>query len=145
MAEARPRPFLDTNVLFSALVNPAGIPGRIVQAHINGDIVIVVSPQVLEELAAAVLRKLLHAAGRLHTNLMLWPPEVCAMPGQTEVDEVRRVVNGADAPILAAAIMASADCLVTGDRGFAAEAEAFGRLEVLTPAAFLARLGTSYT
>jgi predicted nucleic acid-binding protein len=52
MASRKPRPFVDTNVLFAALYSSLGPPAAIVSQHSQGDITMVVSQQVLEELVA---------------------------------------------------------------------------------------------
>jgi len=51
------RAVLDPNVLVSALLNPTGAPGRLVaQAHVAG-FELIVSPRLLGELEAVLVRK----------------------------------------------------------------------------------------
>src|SRR3972149_7574041 len=102
----RPRVFLDTNVIFSALRSPAGPPAEILQLHILGRIAVVVSSQVLDELARTIAAKLPAKMGALQTLLLSSPPEVVADPPQDEVDRWARLVNPVDAPIIAAAAAA---------------------------------------
>jgi len=118
----RPRVFLDTNVIFSAFRSAAGPPAEILRLHIDGRIEIVVSSQVLEELARAITAKLPAKIDALRRLLLSAPPEVVADPPQSEVDRWARLVNPVDAPIIAAAPAAEVDYFVTGDRDFLASA-----------------------
>jgi predicted nucleic acid-binding protein len=43
MAKAKPRPFVDTNVLFSGLYSPSGAPATILERHVRGDLTMVIS------------------------------------------------------------------------------------------------------
>jgi predicted nucleic acid-binding protein len=56
--EPKPRVFLDSNVIFSGLYSPKGAPGIIPEHFIKGDISVVVSQQVLEEIIRTVKEKL---------------------------------------------------------------------------------------
>lgn len=47
---------LDTNVWISAVINPYGTPSRVVAAVLSGQIVPVVSQQLLDELIAVLIR-----------------------------------------------------------------------------------------
>ena len=58
-AADRPRVFLDTNVLVSALYSAGGPPGAILRLHVDERITIVVSQLVMDELIRAI---------RLHLN-----------------------------------------------------------------------------
>ena len=118
----RPRVFLDTNVIVSALHSPTGPPGEILRAHIEGKIAGVVSQQVLEELARTVAAKLPAAVPALQTLLLSAPPEVVPDPPRTAVRHWARLVELSDAPILAAAAEAEIDYFVTGDGGILAKA-----------------------
>lgn len=143
MAEASPRPFLDTNVLYSGLYSPAGPPAQILAAHSRGQIIIVVSPQVLEELVLTIQRKAPALLPLLHDLLTPTPPEVCPTPTGEEVEAAADCVNASDAPILAAARKSRADCLVTGDRTFAREAAPCAGLPIFTPRHYLQSLPPS--
>ena len=107
--------FLDTNVLFSGLYSEGGPPGQILDLYIRGEITVVVSRQVLQELIHTLREKLpgsLDALGQLLTSV---PPEVVADPPWENAVKARCVINAEDAPILAAAIMASPGVFVTGN------------------------------
>ena len=53
-AADRPRVFLDTNVLVSALYSAGGPPAAILRLHVEDRITIVVSQLVVEELIRAI-------------------------------------------------------------------------------------------
>lgn len=57
MARGRPRPFLDTNVIVSGLYTPNGHAAAILDQHVQGRLVIVISRQVLEELSKTLTTK----------------------------------------------------------------------------------------
>lgn len=140
--QIRPRVFLDSNVLFSALYSPGGAPDAILTMFGEGRIRVVVSRQVLEEAVRAVQEKLpkaLHTLSRLLMNIHL---EVVEDPSLSEFTRWAAVIHRGDAPILAAAVAAQVDYLVTGDNHFfqnPAIVEKTG-LQIVTPAQFLACL-----
>jgi len=135
----KPRIFLDTNVIFSALYSPTGPPADILRLHIDGKIRIVVSPQVLEELARAITAKLPAAASAVQALLLNAPPEVVPDPSPGDVKRWTRLVNPVDAPIIAAAVQTGADYLITGDAGFLAKASEIEKrgITVLSPRQFI--------
>jgi len=117
-AEYKPRIFLDTNVLFSGLYSSRGVPATILEEFIKGDIEIVISQQVLEELVNTIKEKLPEALPALETLLMNMPPEVVADPEPGDILPWRGKLSLGDASILAAAIKVKPDYFVTGDRHF---------------------------
>ena len=140
-AADRPRVFLDTNVLVSALYSAAGPPAAILRLHVDERITIVVSQLVVEELVRAIHRKLPDALPLLRELLLNTPPEVVPDPSADEIQRLAPGVNRSDAPVLAAAVNAGADYLASGDATFLREAR---RLEVtvalVTPRELLGRL-----
>lgn len=140
-AADRPRVFLDTNVLVSALYSAGGPPGAILRLHVDERITIVVSQLVVDELIRAIHRKLPDALPHLREFLLNTPPEVVPDPTAEEIQTFARSVNRSDAPVLTAAVNAGADYLVSGDVAFLREAR---RLEtgvaLLTPRELLSRL-----
>jgi putative PIN family toxin of toxin-antitoxin system len=140
-AADRPRVFLDTNVLVSGLYSQSGPPAEILRLHAHGRIRIILSRQVLEELVATMEAKLPAALPALRTFLVNAPPEVVPDPSADEIQRFAPHVNRSDAPLLAAAVMASVDYFATGDSAFLREAR---RLEtsvaLVTPRELLGRL-----
>jgi putative PIN family toxin of toxin-antitoxin system len=115
---ARPRVFLDSNVLFSGLHSPNGAPGLILRRFAEGKVAVVVSQLVLEEVVRTIKAKLPEALPALHRFLLNAPLEVVENPSSEETAKWAQMTNAEDAPILAAAVAAQVDYLVTGDQHF---------------------------
>ena len=140
-AADRPRVFLDTNALLSALYSASGPPGAILRLHVDERITIVVSQLVLEELIRAIQRKLPAALPHFRELLLNAPPEIVPDPTAEEIQEFARGVNRSDAPLLAAAVMAGVDYLATGDSAFLREARRLKTsVALVTPRELLGRL-----
>ncbi len=117
----RPRLFLDANVLFSACVTPTGRAAaliRLAQAHLCE---LLSSPHAVEETRRNLMIRYPGSEARLASVL-----RVVSLVPEAPVGLVRWArdleLPDQDAPILAAAVHAGADALVTGDRTH------FGRL-----------------
>ncbi|HLE02195.1 MAG TPA: putative toxin-antitoxin system toxin component, PIN family [Dehalococcoidia bacterium] len=139
MGSRRPRVFLDANVFFSGIAFPKGPPGRILELYAAGEIEVVISRQVLEEVARTIQAKAPRALGPFQRLVAAMPPEVEPDPTTEEVARWAQVINPADTPILAAAVRAQPDYLVTGDQHFLdnpAVAEA-SSLRVVSPGEFI--------
>jgi putative PIN family toxin of toxin-antitoxin system len=141
MASPEERPFLDTNVLFSGLSGSNLPPAVILDRHIEGEIVIVVSRFVLDELEGVIRRKRPAILGKLATFLADTPPDLVVDPTRVEVLVAERCINAKDAPILAAAIKGGASCIVSGNtRHFTPDVAECAGIAIFAPAAYLATL-----
>ncbi len=138
------RVFLDTNVLFSGLCSGQGPPGKILDLYLRGEIFLVVSRQVLQELVGTINTKLPAAMPVLERLLTGFPPQVVADPAAEDVARAARFMNVADARILAAAIQAEPDVFVTGDAHFLDDpiAPIASGIPIMTPAQFIDYLGS---
>ncbi len=135
------RLFLDANVLFTAAHKPEGRSAALVALARRSFCSLHTSPHVLEEARRNLRLKLPQGADALEKLL-----KTIAIEGEASSPLVRWALEQGlplkDAPVLAAAVVARADLLVTGDR------KHFGDLygatlrgvEVVTPAEALARL-----
>jgi putative PIN family toxin of toxin-antitoxin system len=135
----RPRIFLDSNVLFSALYSSSGAPHAILSHIINGRLKLVISEQVLEEIVRTIKGKLPEALADLRKLLVSSPLEITEDRGLEAVAPWAEIVDIGDAGILAAAVEAQPDYLITGDRHFFKNpgiADKSG-LKIITPAQFL--------
>lgn len=109
------RLFLDANVLFSATHNPEGNARALFRLEARGDMTLVASSYAVEEAVRNITLKFPACAAELASLLerLVLAPE----PSSTLVSEAAAAgLPEKDAPILAAAIAAHADILVTGDR-----------------------------
>lgn len=136
---ARARIFLDANVIFSGLYSPAGPCAAILRAHITGAVHVVVSRQVLDEVIRTLKRKQSTLLGRFYVVLEQFPFEVQPDPLPGAVDRLAVLISPPDAPILAAAVAAGVDALVTGStRHYTAAVAAGSGVRIVTPAQFVA-------
>lgn len=135
----RPRIFLDSNVIFSGIYSSEGAPGIILEHFVEGRLRVVISQQVLEEVVRTVKERLPQALPALRRLLVSIPPEIRNDPSPEEVARWAEVIHIEDASILAAAVGAQPDYLVTGDKHFFENLgiEEKSGLNVVTPAQFL--------
>ena len=143
MPKSKPRVFLDSNVIFSGLYSPEGAPGIIFEHFVKGNISVVVSQQVLEEVIRTVKEKLPDSLSALRRLLVNTPPEVAADPQLPDIKRWTEKLHLGDAAILAAAIAAQPDYFITGDRHFIENPDIAKEtgLTIVMPAQFLKIMG----
>jgi putative PIN family toxin of toxin-antitoxin system len=112
------RGFLDTNVIFSGIYSNRGAPGVILKYFIKGEIRAVISPQVLDEVIVTLIKKFPGGIPYLKALLLNTPPEITSYPGQDQINYWKKELSVGDSAVLAAAIQASPDYFVTGDKHF---------------------------
>ncbi len=112
------RAFLDSNVWYSGLHSPQGAPGKVIALCAEGKFHAVVSRLVLEEVIGAIKSKMPEKLNAFKEFLLLYPPEICPDPSSEKISQYFKIIHTEDAPILAAAIAAKVDYLVSGDRHF---------------------------
>ncbi len=136
------RVLLDTNVVVSAFIW-GGTPHRLIAAAAAGDIELCSSPQLLSELREVIGRQ--HLASRLKSQhasveriLALYEEMVVLVsPGATP----RVVPNDSDDDhVIAAAVAAGADYIVSGDRHLLSMVTHEG-INIVGPAELVQRLG----
>lgn len=134
------RVVLDSNVVISGLLKPAGTPGTIVAAWRKAKFRLVLSEFMLDEIAAAL-------AGPKLQRLIGWTPGEIARfvlelrafcdvvePAELDLEYPR---DPDDVPVLATLIAGGADLIVSGDADLLALREQY---PVETPAEFIRRL-----
>jgi putative PIN family toxin of toxin-antitoxin system len=139
LPKSKPRVFLDSNVIFSGLYSSERAPGIILEHFVKGNIIVVVSQQVLEEVVRTIKEKLPDALPALRKFLVSTPPEVVADLALEKVERWARKIPEADAAILIAATVAKPDYFITGDNHFI-ENPGIARetgLHIVTPAQFI--------
>lgn len=135
------RVFLDANVYFAGCFSPRGASALILQLARHGTIQLVASRLVLREADRNLRRKgrpdNLRTFRRFLSTTQL---HIVRPPSETAVAECEPWTHPKDAPILAAAISAKADYLVTLDRRHvlteAVRSHVRG-IKVVTPGEFL--------
>lgn len=136
------RVFLDASVLFAAAYSASGASREIIRRGILGELSLVVSTLVVMEARRNLEAKAPGAVGDLEILLEAAAPQR-VRPSEQEVRSAMRKVAAKDAPVLAAAVKAGADCLVSLDRkhlvGFPA-LEAASGISILLPGDLLEML-----
>lgn len=132
---------LDTNVVVSALVW-GGQPHRLIEAAAFGDIEIVTSPVLLDELRGVLARG--HLASRLQSvhgtveRAVALYAELAIMVSPIETPRVV-AADAADDHVVAAAVAAAAAAIVSGDKHLLLLGR-HGAVEILKPADALLRI-----
>ena len=101
----------DTNILFSALLYPNGIPGRVL-LYISENHELVLSDYNISELREIVQRKAPAQMADVEVLLAKLAYELVAAPISPE----KLIRDPKDAPVLNAAIIANVDIIVSGDK-----------------------------
>ena len=110
--QKKSRVFLDTSALLAGLNSPTGASGVILAACISRDIIPIISPQIIEEAERNIGSKFPALRDAWHSFLLI-PPRVTMEPSLGEVKAAYELLPTNDAPILASAIGARPDALVT--------------------------------
>ena len=108
------RLFLDANVIFAAAISPTGRARALFTLAGAGRGILITSPFAVDEARRNIVHKYPEATGELET-----PLSACQVVPEGSADRLEwagRFVPVKDAPILAAAVTARVDALVTGDR-----------------------------
>jgi len=137
------RAVLDANVYISAIIQPGGTPGRLVERFLrDASFEIVVSPAIVDEVLRALaypkVRKLLHGG-----DAQLWFEDIVVLAdlvaGAQQLSGICEDPD--DDKYVAAALEGRAGYVVTGDQTFLALKEHRG-VEIVTPRTFLDLLGS---
>lgn len=139
MTSPGPRLFLDANILFTAALGPDGRSASLIKLAEEGKCGLITSPHALAEARRNLKLKKPGALVRLEEEILVRVGIVAEAGPEAARIGMENGLPLKDAPILAAAIRASARHLVTGD------ARLFGHLygrkisglEVVTPMAAL--------
>jgi putative PIN family toxin of toxin-antitoxin system len=136
------RAVLDANVYVSAIIHPAGTPGRLIEGFLReANFELVLSPAIVDEVLRALgyrkVRRLLRGA-----DAQLWFEDLVVLADVVADSRLTGVCDDPDDDkYLAAALEGRASHVATGDRGFLALGEHAG-VVIVTPRAFLDLLGT---
>ena len=140
------RAVLDSSVLISAFLTPAGTCAQLLHAAERGVFVLCLSPPLIAETAGVLLReaKLQRSYGYDHAKV----EEFCnTLNASAQLSTDLPDLSGAvpldpkDDMIVATAVAAKADYLVTGDRKHLLERGTYEGIRIVTPRAFLDLLG----
>lgn len=140
MARRSWRAFLDTSALIAGLLSPTGSAHEVLRLFEIGIVKLIVSRQVLVEADRNLTAKLPQLLDAYHDFLHRVNSEVVEDPDLEAVSRARQVIHHTDAPILAAAVAARIDYLITWNtRHFHKKSvQDFVSFPIVTPAEFLA-------
>jgi len=137
----KPRVFLDTSALLAGLASPQGASNVILCLAEAKLIVLAISQEVLVETERNLQVKLPRALPEYRRFLAVCPLETVTMPSDQQVEAAKMIIHPKDAPILAAAMSAGVDYLVTHNRKHFLDDPEVARksgLTIGTPGDFLA-------
>ncbi len=121
---------IDTNVLVAALKNPDGICAKILEL----DVLILISDDILEEVARTLAHPLLHIAEEKQEGIL------AMLRDRVKITTIVRIVEECRDPdddkFLACVQAGGADCIVTGDQDLLVMHPWRG-ISILSPRAFL--------
>jgi predicted nucleic acid-binding protein len=117
MALKNRKVFLDTSVIFAAILSPAGGARKLLQLGEAGMLKLVIGPNVLRECDEVVRRKVPFSLPALAQLLALGRVETSISPTKRHIMLARSIVGyKPDALVLAEAICARPDWFVTHDK-----------------------------
>ena len=145
MERRRWKVFIDTSALIAGTLSPTGAAHEVLRLCEAGVCQAVVSRQVLIEADRNLLHKLPSVLPEYRVFLKQLSPVVVEDPSIDAVDQAGGVIHRNDAPILAAAIEAHVDFLITWNtRHFQTKSvQSYARFPIVTPGEFLERFRRS--
>lgn len=130
--------FLDTSAILAGLNSPNGAAGVILAACFANQVVPIISSQVIEEANRNIPVKFPRLTQAWQSFLLL-PPRVVKDPTIKQIKAAYKILPTSDAPILASAIAARLDALVTWNTKHFLRKEVIAKANfpILTPGDFL--------
>ena len=131
--------FLDSSVLFAAILSPGGGAFRILLEASPQNLEIFITPYVLSEVDEALTEKYPERRDLLDKLLAIFPIHLVPDPSESLVETFISRIDPEDAPVVAGALFAKAKYLLTFDKKhLLAKKEDFARLlNILTPGDFI--------
>lgn len=107
------RIFADASILIAGADSKTGASNAVIKLAEIGLCRLVVSHQVLEEAERNLRNKLPRALTNFEAQIRQLALEVVPDPSPQEAAKWEHIIEAKDAPILAAAVIAQVDCLIT--------------------------------
>ena len=135
---------IDTNVFVSSLLVRAGLPARVLEAWRERQYLLIVSPAIIAEIRATlryprIRRKYANTDEDVEQLVALLEHDALIVPGGVDVANAIPQ-DPSDEVVLACAIEAQADLIVSGDHHLL-DLGAYQDIPILTARQFLERLG----
>jgi len=137
---SRLRVVLDTNVLVSGAAYPASFPGKIVDAWIQGNLVVILSNFILEEFERVFpkLKRNFRTFENIHALVSFFKIRAEMVDLELFFFSEPRLRDPLDQPILHILIASGAQYLVTGDKDLLVLANHYN---IISPANFWSQYG----
>lgn len=132
---AKPLIVIDSNVWISSLVF-GGVPGELLQLFISGDVIVVVSEELLSELRRNITRKFPGFAPSL--ELLAESIKKDAIMVRLGAHHLRQSRDSDDDKIIETAIIGGCSMIVSGDQDLLTLKSSYG-IQIVTPAEFINR------
>ena len=148
MTQKNPRVFLDSSVVFAAVLSPAGGVRKLFLLAEAGILRLVVGPTVLQECDEVIRRKAPGSSSKLAQLLAAAQAETSAPPSKRQIETARSYVHYVpDAHVLAEAIHAKPDWFVTHDKEHFLKSRSKIKLsfEIGTPGDLIQRFKDDFT
>ena len=139
MQKQRLKVFLDTSALIAGIVSSRGAARALLQLAEIGLIEVFVSKQVIVEADRNIEDKLPEMLSEYREFIRLLAPILIEDPHQKDIKRYVTVIHPDDAPILAAAVNAKVDYLITWDRKhfMSKNIHIHSTMKIVTPGGFL--------
>ncbi len=139
MRKQKPKVFLDTSALIAGIASAKGAARAVLQLAETGLIEVIVSRQVIVEADRNIEDKLPEMLSEYREFIKFLAPVLVDDPLRGEIKRFLTVINPDDAPILAAAVNANADFLITWDRKhyIGKNIHIHSDMKIVTPGEFL--------
>jgi putative PIN family toxin of toxin-antitoxin system len=139
MRRQKHKVFLDTSVLIAGIASSRGAARAILQLAEIGLIEVFVSKQVIVEADRNIEDKLPEMLSEYRKFVKFLAPVLIDDPHQKDIKKYLTVINPDDAPILAAAVKANVDFLITWDRKHftSKKIHIHSNIKIVTPGEFL--------
>lgn len=139
MRKQRLKVFLDTSALIAGIVSSKGAARSVLQLAEIELIEVFVSKQVIVEADRNIEDKLSEMLSEYREFIKFLAPILIDDPHQKDIKKYLTVINSDDAPILAAAVNANVDFLITWDRKhfMSKNIHIHSTMKIVTPGEFL--------
>ena len=131
--------FIDTNILISAALFPAG-KAALVFSHILESHELILSDYTIRECQQVFARKFPEKSNVLNEFFQKIHFTLYQVPESIDANDFPKIRDAKDLPVLAAAILSDADILLTGDKDFCDIA--IERPVIFSPARYWDLIGT---
>ena len=111
--------FLDTNILFSAILFPDSTPDKALQKALLGHYKVITCDYVLDELYRNILKKFPNKINALKNFYKVFKSSIKVIKINSNISNFPlKLRDEKDIPVLKAAIVSKSDILITGDKDF---------------------------